>query len=94
MRWLLFLARVAFVCNLFFLACVYFRYKDVIGNQSLKGFIIVVGWLVAPIITVITNVLFLTLFLLKKNPGASTPRWLIVFNVVMQLVQLIIIPYR
>ncbi|MEJ7831028.1 MAG: hypothetical protein WKF91_22670, partial [Segetibacter sp.] len=68
------------------------RYKDVIGDQSLRGFIVVVGWLLAPIITVIANVLFITLFILKKNPQETIPRWLLVFNIVMQLAQLIIIP--
>ncbi len=92
MRWLLFLARVAFICNLFFIACLFFRYKDVIGDQSLRGFIVVVGWLLAPIITVIANVLFITLFILKKNPQAAIPRWLLVFNIIMQIAQLIIIP--
>ncbi len=92
MRWLLFLARVAFICNLFFIACVFFRYKEVIGDQSLRGFIVVAGWLLAPIITVIVNVLFITLFFLKKNPQASVPGWLLVFNLIMQLAQLVIIP--
>jgi hypothetical protein len=92
MRWLLFLARVAFICNLFFIACVYFRYSGTIVNQSLQSFIVVVGWLLAPIITVITNVTLFTLVLLKKNPQAAIPPWLIVFNLIMQVIQLIIIP--
>jgi len=92
MRWLLFLYRVAFICNLFFIACVVFRYKDVIGDQSLRGFIVVIGWLLAPIITVIANVLFITLLILKKKPQATIALWLLVFNIIMQLAQLIIIP--
>lgn len=92
MRWLLFLARVAFICNLFFIACVIFRYKDVVGGESLRGFIVVVGWLLAPIITAIVNILFVTLFFLKKKPHASVAGWLIIFNIIMQLAQLIIIP--
>ncbi len=92
MRWLLFLARVAFICNLFFIAFVIFRYKDVVGDQSLRGFIVVTGWLLAPIVTVITNVLVITLFFLKRKPQAAIPGWLLVFNLIMQLAQLIIIP--
>ncbi|MBA4140763.1 MAG: hypothetical protein H0X70_09725 [Segetibacter sp.] len=92
MRWLLFLSRVALICNLFFIACIFFRYKDVMGDQSLRGFVVVVGWLLAPIITVIANVLFITLFILKKKPQATMPGWLLVFNIIMQIVQLIIIP--
>jgi uncharacterized membrane protein len=62
------------------------------GDQSLRGFVVVVGWLLAPIITVIANVLFITLFILKKKPQATMPGWLLVFNIIMQIVQLIIIP--
>jgi hypothetical protein len=92
MRWLLFLLRVAFICNLFFIACVIFRYKDVIEEQSLKGFIIVVGWLIAPILTVTLNVLFLVFYFQKKASLTFIPNWLIVFNIIVQLAQLIIIP--
>jgi hypothetical protein len=92
MRWLLFLLRVAFLCNLFFIVCVILRYKNVIDDQSLKGFIVVVGWLIAPVVTVTVNVILLSSYILKRIPLDFIPKWLIVVNIIMQLAQLIIIP--
>jgi len=91
MRWLLFLSRVAFICNLFFVACVIFRYTDVLNGQSIKEFLIITGWLMAPVVTVTVNVLLIS-FYIRKTPLDFIPKWLIVFNIIMQLAQLIIIP--
>jgi hypothetical protein len=84
--------RVAFLCNLFFIVCVILRYKNVIDDQSLKGFIVVVGWLIAPVVTVTVNVILLSSYILKRIPLDFIPKWLIVVNIIMQLAQLIIIP--
>jgi hypothetical protein len=92
MRWLLFLLRVAFICNFFFVACVILRYKDFIDDQSIKGFMVVVGWLIAPVITVTVNVILLSIYIIKRMPLDFIPKWLIVVNIIMQLAQLIIIP--
>jgi hypothetical protein len=90
MRWLLFLARLAFICNLFFIACVIFRYWTVVQNQSIVGFVVIIGWLMAPVINLIFNVSFVLSFYRRKET-LHIPRWLIMFNVGMQLLQLIII---
>jgi hypothetical protein len=92
MRWLLFLSRVAFICNLFFIACIILRYKNFIDDQSLKGFIVVVGWLIAPVVTVTVNVILLSIYIIKRMPLDFIPKWLIVVNIIMQLAQLIVIP--
>jgi hypothetical protein len=92
MRWLLFLSRVAIICNFFFILCVILRYRDIIDDQSLKGFIVVVGWLIAPIITVTVNVILLSLYIIKRVPLDFIPKWLVACNIIMQLAQLIIIP--
>jgi hypothetical protein len=90
MRWLLFLARLAFICNLFFIACMVFRYVDVAQNQSLTSFIIVIGWMMAPIINLIFNVSYVVTFY-RRRDGIKIPRWLLIFNLAMQLLELIII---
>lgn len=90
MRWLLFLGRLVCICNLFFIACMAFRYFDVVENQGLRSFIIIMGWLLAPILNILFNVLYITLAYLKKLPSGM-PRWLIIFNMLMLLAQLIII---
>jgi hypothetical protein len=90
MRWLLFLARLAFICNVFFIACVVFRYWDVLNNQQFVSFIVIVGWLMAPVVNLIFNVGYVLTFYRRKL-DIRIPKWLIAFNVGMQLLQLIII---
>ena len=90
MRYLLFLGRVAFIFNLFFIACLVFRYNDIVTDQSLKGFVIVVGWLVAPIINFIFNASFLLARLMKKGGLGTMPGWLFLFNFILLVVQLVI----
>jgi hypothetical protein len=91
MRLLLFFARVAFIFNLFFIACLIFRYNDVVTDQTLKGFVIVVGWLLAPILNFIFVLVFLIWKLAGKASTAPIPSWLVSFNIIMLIAQLFII---
>ncbi len=93
MRWLLFMARVAFICNVFFIACLVFRYYDLVSLNSLKGFIIIVGWLMAPFINAVMHSLLVFSFYRKKVPDQLIPRWLLAINLITLLLQLIIIPF-
>ena len=90
MRYLLFFARVAFIFNLFFIACLAFRFNDVDAHQSIKGFLIVVGWLMAPIVNFIFNLCFLLAKVIKGAKLASMPVWLIAFNFILLIFQLVI----
>ena len=90
MRYLLFLGRVAFIFNLFFIACLVFRYRDVGTDQSLKGFIIVVGWLIAPILNFIFNASYLLSRLISKGGKGAMPAWLFLFNFILLIAQLVI----
>ena len=92
MRGLLFLARVAFICNIFFILCVIFRYWDVIGDEATRGFIIVIGWLLAPLVNLILNITLIIFFYRKAIPKGLIPGWLIAFNLIIQFFQLIYIP--
>jgi hypothetical protein len=93
MRLLLFLARIAFIFNLFFLACLIFRYNDIVTDQSLEGFVIVVGWLIAPISNFIFVAIYLIGNLLRKIPAGKLPGWLVIFNLVLMILQLVILIY-
>jgi hypothetical protein len=90
MRLLLFFAKVAFVFNLFFIACLFFRYNDIVTDQSLEGFVIVMGWLIAPIINFIFNITFVLMRLLRKGQIVLLPSWLLGFNFLLFIAQIII----
>ena len=85
MRWLLFLSRVAFICNIIFIGCLFLRYTEMVLPENVKGFMIVVGWIIALILNVVVNIcVFVSKLLLKQT---NIPRWLMVFNVVLLFVQ-------
>ncbi len=87
MRGLLFLSKAAFICNIFFLACVVLRYKDITSSQELKGFLIIMGWIVAPVLSVIVNLWRANLLLKRRE--SPVPRWLAAVNMAFFFFQLI-----
>lgn len=90
MRWLLFLARVAFICNLLFLLCIVIMYShDFITIEFFKNIVIVLGWVFSFIINlVVTPAELILLFLKRQSP---TQNWLRFFNLVIFIFQIIIL---
>ena len=80
MHRLLFLARVTFICNLFFILCLFLRHTHLTIPQGFTEFVIITGW----IMSVILNAIFNTLVIIaavKKTP-LQIPSWLIAFNII------------
>jgi len=88
MRWLLFLARVAFICNVLFLLCLVILYsKDIVQVEFLKNIVIILGWLLSFPVNFIVNATELTLLLSRKP--SPTHNWLRIFNFVVIILQII-----
>lgn len=88
MRALLFLARVALICNIFFLACLYLRHVGNIATpQGLNGFLIIVGWVMSPALNLVVNVWRANLLVLRKP--SPIPKWLAIINFLFLLFQII-----
>ncbi len=92
MRWLLFLARIAFICNIFFVLSIALRFLNFTPGQSFTGLVVILGMLMAPLVNLIFNVSFVIAYYRKKEP-LGIPGFIIAFNLVSQLLQLIIIPF-
>lgn len=90
MRLLLFSGRVAFIFNLFFIACLVFRYNDIVTAQSVKGFVIVMGWLIAPIVNFIFVSAFIIGRLVRNFSSGIISAWLFTFNFVLLAAQIVI----
>lgn len=92
MRWLLFLSRLAFICNLFFLLSFSLQFYDWSANNMVVSTILIIGYLLAIIINPITNIIYFIVSITgKKHP---VPGWLVTMNVlflIMQLVYIILI---
>lgn len=90
MRWLLFLARVAFICNVFFLFCVIILFSyDFIPVEFLKNLIIILGWFLAFPINLVVNIAEISLVLSRKP--SPTLNWLRIFNFVVFILQIILL---
>ena len=73
MKGLLFLSRVAFLCNLLFLICLIIRYKgDFLVVDDVKSTVGVLGWFVAPFLNAGLHIIYLAR-LLGKRP---LPGWI------------------
>lgn len=78
MRWLLFISRVAFICNLFFIACIVLRYSDPAISSDFKGLIIIIGYPMSIFFNWLVNIIVIAMTLVRRS--VNVPRWLILFN--------------
>jgi hypothetical protein len=88
MRKLLFLNRLALICNILFLVCLVLqRTQDIITNQDIKGLIIILGWLLSFILSVVVN--FSALILLIRKREIGVPNWLVITNLLFFILEFI-----
>src|SRR3954451_6880572 len=89
MRWLLFLARVAFICNALFLLCLIILFtQDFIKIEFFKSIIIVLGWFLSFPVNFTVNAVEIVLLLSCKP--SLTLHWLRIFNFVVFILQILI----
>lgn len=92
MRRLLFLSRVAFICNLAFLLSVLLQWKPVVLNEGLVSTIIVTGYFLAPFLfSPVVNLAYAVILLQKKVLTSFVPKWLVLLNVGFLLVQILFV---
>jgi len=89
MRLLLFLSRVAFICNLFFLLSMILIWNNFIKDEATVSTIIIIGYVMALFIfNPIVNVFYITILSLRKKLFDVVPKWLVMTNFVFLLLQL------
>jgi hypothetical protein len=88
-RWLLFLSKLAFICNLAFLVSFVFRITNLLSNYDIKAYIIIIGWLLSVIVNPVVVFIYLLVFWVKRNSLAIVPVWLIVMNILFLFLQLV-----
>ena len=96
-----FFSKIIFICNICFIAAVIFRYieinadkagknPNVLGFQPLESTLIILGY-GAVIFNFIFLLSYLIAYLFKK--GNLVPKWILLFNLVLFIVQLIYFLY-
>ena len=93
MRWLLFLSRLAFICNVFFLLAVSLQISHWLKNEDLAGTIAILGYLLVALLNPLANIFYLSLFLIRKKFWQVVPSWLITANILFLVMQIFYILY-
>jgi len=89
---LLFISRVALVCNLFFVLSAALQWRPFIANETVVSTIVVAGYLLAVFLfSPLVNLLYLVQWFLKRNLLQVAPPWLVVVNFSFLLVQILFI---
>ena len=80
MRWLLFLSRVAFVCNLLFLVSFSLTVTKWLKQEDISSTIIISGYIMSVLFNPVVNLCYLLVFFVKRKNLAVVPAWLLVMK--------------
>ena len=89
MRWLLFLSKVAFVCNLLFIPAFVLQVKNFISDQDISSYIIIIGFVFAILFNPLANLCYLVFYFTNKKILSIVPGWVIVINILFLFLQVV-----
>jgi len=92
-RGLLFLSRVAFLCNICFLIAFSIQMTDWIKNPDITEMIALIGYLLGFIINPFLNFCYLVLLLVARRKLKIVPSWLLTANILFLVIQILYIFY-
>ena len=81
MRWLLFLSRLAFVCNVFFLVALSLQFTRWFHNQDAESLVIIIGYFMAVLLNPAAVLCYAILLLRNRRKLQNIPVWLMIANV-------------
>lgn len=89
MKGILFLARLALICNGLFLVCLVLqRTPSLIQVQDITSIIVILGWLLAPFVNLAAVIAWLVRRL--QNKLVNFPVWLAVTNLLFLFLQIFV----
>ena len=89
MRWLLFIHRLAFVCNVFFVLAVSLQLGRLFRNPDAEAIVLILGFFMAGVLNPFANLSVLFLFFTQREKISGLPKWLLIVNFVFFVLQLI-----
>ncbi len=90
MKTLYFLSRLAFICNLCFLAALLFQTMPHAPEGEIISTVIILGYVVAIVLNVVVNIWYVFLLISHKSFRQFIPVWLVAMNFLFLIPQLII----
>ena len=89
-RWLGFLSKVAFICNLFFGAAVVWHFYSYLQNPEVISTVIILGYLMGFfILNPLVTICYFLLLLRRKNITESVPAWLVIANFIFLVIEVL-----
>lgn len=89
MRWLLFISKLAFISNVFFVFTVILHFYSFLQEQALVSTIVIIGYALSVFLfTPLVNILYLVFLVLRRKLFALVPKWLVITNFIFLLLQL------
>lgn len=89
MQKLLFLSRVALICNICFLVTALLSYVPFLANGAISSTLIITGSVLSIIVNSLVILLY-TLLLITRSPVKNyVPAWLIITNLIIFVLQII-----
>jgi len=88
MRWLLFLSRVTFICNLFSLMSIILLWRSFVEQQAIVSTIAIIGYVLALFFNPLVNLIYGILLIAKKPLKTYLPFWLMISNFIFLVLQL------
>ena len=88
-----FYSKITFICNILFCICIYVRgvHLSTGMNDMIVPFssaIVVLGWFVAPVLTLVENIYLFWLFIQKQDSGL--PAWRIIATLLLLIAQIFV----
>jgi hypothetical protein len=87
MRWLAFLSRLAFFCDVFFLLTLLVQWLRWSPNEQIEVTLIFVWYYMAVLLNPIAVVCFIILFFVNRAKLRVVPKWLMIANAVFLIFQ-------
>src|SRR5687767_8789525 len=89
MRWVSFLSRVAFVCNLFFVLTVILHFNSFLQDQAIISTIVIIGYALSVFVfNPLANIFCLAILLFRRKLFELVPKWLVITNFFFLLLQI------
>lgn len=89
MRIILFVSRVALICNFFFLLMVLLHFYSFLENEALLSTIVIMGYALSVFVfTPLVVLLYIILFSLHKRVFDFIPKWLVTTNFIFFVLQI------
>lgn len=94
MKWLSFLSKLAFICNICFVLCLLLRYSNLELDDEINSLLIIIGWFMAIVVSVFYFLITVIAAARKRHAGSGVAAWLVMANFAFLIVECVYLIYN